>query len=141
MLNGGDGDYHSSLILLSTYGKGRLFIVSIPDNQGDLYKVPRPAIDVLKRITRTPVYASGKDFSMFTYDDGSFILYRYVKGDNRPAHVKIYSEGDVSFLKDLTRDDEYKLEECTVWEDWEKHEYKYADVILYPGEFRKFRFE
>lgn len=141
ILNGGDDDYHTSLILMSTYGKGRLFIVSIPDNQGDLYKVPRPAIDVLKRITRTPVYASGKDFSMFTYDDGSIILYRYVKGNNRPAHIKVYTETDAKLLKDLTRDDEYKLEECTVWEDWERHNYKYADVVLYPGEFRKFKFE
>ena len=51
------------------------------------------------------------------------------------------SETDAKLLKDLTRDDEYKLEECTVWEDWERHNYKYADVVLYPGEFRKFKFE
>lgn len=137
LLNGGDGDYHTSLVLMSTYGKGRIFIVSIPDNQADIYRIPRPANDVLKRIVRTDTYASGKDFSMFTYDDGSMIFYRYVKGEVRPAHIKVYTEGDVSFFKDETNGREYKVESCEVWEDFEKHEYKYVDIILFPGEFIK----
>ncbi|HAV91373.1 MAG TPA: permease [Eubacterium sp.] len=137
LLNGGDGDYHTSLVLMSTYGKGRIFIVSIPDNQADIYRIPRPANDVLKRIVRTDTYASGKDFSMFTYDDGSMIFYRYVKGEVRPAHIKVYTEGDVSLFKDETNGREYKVESCEVWEDFEKHEYKYVDIILFPGEFIK----
>lgn len=137
LLNGGDGDYHTSLVLMSTYGKGRIFIVSIPDNQADIYRIPRPTNDVLKRIVRTDTYASGKDFSMFTYDDGSMIFYRYVKGEVRPAHIKVYTEGDVSLFKDETNGREYKVESCEVWEDFEKHEYKYVDIILFPGEFIK----
>jgi len=124
-------------VLMSTYGKGRIFIVSIPDNQADIYRIPRPANDVLKRIVRTDTYASGKDFSMFTYDDGSMIFYRYVKGEVRPAHIKVYTEGDVSLFKDETNGREYKVESCEVWEDFEKHEYKYVDIILFPGEFIK----
>ncbi|SKA61046.1 hypothetical protein SAMN02745111_00358 [Eubacterium uniforme] len=141
LLNGGDGDYHTSLVLMSTYGKGRIFIVSIPDNQADIYRIPRLANDVLKRIVRTNTYASGKDFSMFTYDDGSMIFYRYVKEDVRPAHIKVYNEGDVSIFKDETNDREYKVESCEVWEDFEKHEYKYVDIILFPGEFIKARWK
>lgn len=137
LLNGGGGGYHTSLVLMSTYGKGRIFIVSIPDNQADIYRIPRPANDVLKRIVRTDTYASGKDFSMFTYDDGSMIFYRYVKGEVRPAHIKVYTEGDVSLFKDETNGREYKVESCEVWEDFEKHEYKYVDIILFPGEFIK----
>ena len=75
-MNGGDGDYHTPLILLSTYGSGRIYIVAIPDNYADIYRIPRGAADVLKRIVSTDVYASGRDFSLFAYDDGSMILYQ-----------------------------------------------------------------
>ncbi|MCR5405692.1 MAG: hypothetical protein K6E88_02800, partial [Lachnospiraceae bacterium] len=100
LLNGGDGDYHASLFLRSAYGKGRLYIMAVPDNNADIYRIPRVATDVFKRMMSPETYASGSNFSMFTYDDGSMILYRYVKGDVRPSHVRINTLKKVSILKD-----------------------------------------
>ncbi|MCR5420567.1 MAG: hypothetical protein K6E98_06150 [Lachnospiraceae bacterium] len=139
LLNGGDADYHTPLILRSAYGKGRLYIVSIPDNYSDIYRIPRSAADVLKRILNIGTYASGKDFSMFTYEDGSMILYRYVKGDIRPAHVKLCTDKDVNVLKDVMKQENVKTEEHILWEDFEEHKYRTADIILQPGEFRKYK--
>ena len=141
LLNGGDGDYHTPLLLLSIYGKGRIYILNIPDNYADIYRIPRAAADVFKRILRTETYASGKDFSMFTYDDGSFILYRYVKDNVRPAHVKLYTKEDVSSLKDEVYDEKIPVAPYYVWEEFELKKYMVADIILEPGVISKFKWE
>jgi len=141
LLNGGDGDYHTPLVLMSTYGKGRVFIISVPDNQADIYNIPEKAVDVIKRILSLEGFASGKDFSMFAYDDQSFILYRYVKGDLRPSHVRIYTRKDAKKLVDIITGREYSVTDHEIWEDYKKCKYKVADVVLTPGVFSKFRWE
>ena len=140
-LNGGDGDYHTPLLLESTYGKGRILIVSIPDNPSDIYKLPNRVVDTFKHMILTETFASGKDFSMFTYDDGSFILYRYVKDEIRPSHVKVYTTKDAKILKDTTTGWEIKASSITVFENWQEKTYHVADVILEPGVFKKYRWE
>ncbi len=138
LLNGGNGDYHTPLVLRSTYGKGQLIIVSIPDNCSDIYRIPDEALDVLKRILcGAQTYASGKDFSMFTYDDGSMILYRYVKGDIRPAHIRLSTRAEVSALTDTQSG--WKSDVSILHDS--RGEYRMADVILKPGSFKKLRWE
>ena len=89
----------------------------------------------------TETFASGKGFSMFTYDDGSFILYRYVKDEIRPSHVKVYTTKDAKILKDTTTGWEIKTSSITVFENWQEKTYNVADVILEPGVFKKYRWE
>ena len=141
LLNGGDGDYHTPLMLESTYGKGRIMILSIPDNPSDLYRLPCQVIDTFKKAVQPDGFASGKDFSMFTYDDGSMIFYRYVKGDIRPSHVKVYTTKEVKCLKDMITGDDIEVSSVNVWEYWRKKTYTVADIILEPGTFRKFKWE
>ena len=141
LLNGGDGDYHASLFLRSAYGKGRLYIMAVPDNNADIYRIPRVATDVFKRMMSPETYASGSNFSMFTYDDGSMILYRYVKGDVRPSHVRINTLKKVSILKDTETGRCVKVDEVKVREDFEEKTYYSADIILEPGIFHKLKFE
>lgn len=139
LMNGGDGDYHTPLLLMNTYGKGRLLILSVPDNPSDIYRTPCEITDALKRALTPDLYASGKDFSMFTYDDGSMIIYRYVKGDIRPAHVKIYTDKEVTGLTDLTTGAIIAADNVTIEENWHKKRFFVADVILEPGVFRKLK--
>ena len=141
LLNGGDGDYHASLFLRSAYGRGRLYIMAVPDNYADLYRMPRSATDVYKRAMNPLLYASGSNFSMFTYDDGSLILYRYVKGDVRPAHVRLSSLNKTEGFKDAVSGELIPAVPVTIYEDFEKKTYYTADVILPPGVFRKYNAE
>ncbi|MCR5119477.1 MAG: hypothetical protein K6B44_07655, partial [Lachnospiraceae bacterium] len=141
LLNGGDGDYHTPLILRSTYGKGRLITVAIPDNQADIYRIPCACIDALKRLLDPENYVSGKDFSVFTYDDGSMILYRYVKGDLRPERVRIYTGKNAGALKDMVSGETILPETISLRENWEIKKYLAVDVVLQPGVFRKFKWE
>ena len=141
LVNGGDGDYHTPLLLSSTYGKGKIYILSIPDNPADLYRIPCRVTDALKRVLSREGFVSGKDFSVFTYDDGSMILYRYVKGDIRPAHVKVYTKKNVRALKDTVSGETFIPSFVTLREGWESESYLVADVILQPGIFRKLKWE
>ena len=138
IVNGGDGDYHTPLLLESLYGKGRLYTLSVPENQADICKLPVEVIDVLKRILNGDDYSSGKGYSEFTYDDGSMVFYRYVKDDVRPAHVKICSTKDVNVLLDMATGEMIESRTEIVREGWNDKKYNVADVILEPGKFKWF---
>ncbi|MCR5594918.1 MAG: hypothetical protein K6G12_03655 [Lachnospiraceae bacterium] len=141
LLNGGSGDLHTTLFLRSAYGKGRLYIMSVPENDADLYRMPKATLDVLRRTLCEDTYATGKNFSLFTYDDGSMILYRYVKADLNAAHVVLHSKNKVNALVDIETGEKYPVTAITVSEDFETNEEYVADVVLQPGIFRKFRWE
>ncbi|MCR5508739.1 MAG: hypothetical protein K6F34_08625 [Lachnospiraceae bacterium] len=144
LLNGGSGDLHTSLFLRSTYGRGRIYIMSVPDNEADLYRMPKAAVDVLKRALLcggTDTYASGRDFSMFTYDDGSMILYRYVKDKVHPGHVTMHTSREVTGLKDMINDRIIPVIKTEIHEDFEMHVEYTADVILQPGLISVFKWE
>lgn len=141
LINGGGGDYHTPLLLQSNYCRGRIFILSIPDNPSDIYRVPDLVADRVRSILCPGVFASGKDFSMFTYDDGSVILYRYVKGDIRPAHVRLITDREVTGLTDAVTGERIGVSTYYIYEDRRKNACKMADVTLVPGVFRKFNWE
>lgn len=136
IVNGGDGDYHTPLLLMSLYGKGRIFIMSVPDNQADIYNMPSDVIDVIKRILNSEEFTSGKDYSVFTYDDGSMVIYRYVKDPIRPSHIKVYSKKDVNVLLDVVNGDMIEARDEIFREGWKEIHYHMADVVVAPGEFK-----
>ena len=48
-INAGSGDYHSSLLLLDTYGKGKLYTLAVPDMSADFAALPIPVMDLVRR--------------------------------------------------------------------------------------------
>ena len=141
LLNGGDGDLHSSLLLRNTYGKGRMYILAVPENDADLYRMPKAAADVIKRTLSDKTYVTGKDLSLFTYDDGSMILYRYVKPDLHSAHVTLHTSEEVSALTDVVTGREYPVHQVTFAEDFEKRTEYVAEGVLEPGRFVKLQWK
>ncbi|MBO4637079.1 MAG: hypothetical protein J5685_08025 [Clostridiales bacterium] len=139
LINGGDGDYHTPLFLRSTYGRGRLYILSVPDNPSDIYSIPQPVTDLIKRTLDPSLYVSGKDLSMFTYDDGSFFLYRYVKNNIRPDRVKIYTDKEVKGLQDQVTGELIDTGIENIRENWQDKKVYAAVVTMVPGVFRKFK--
>ena len=139
LLNGGDGDLHASLFLRSSYGKGRLYIFAVPDNDGDLYQMPEAAVDVIKRTLLGTDYATGKGFSAFDYEDGSMILYRYVKGDPRTDKVLLHTAEEATALLDMETGWKFPVQKVTRREDFRMSTEYVAEVLLFPGVFRKYR--
>ncbi len=140
LLNGGDSDVHSTLFLRRAYGAGRLYILAVPELDADLYTMPKAAIDVVKRVLTGGEYVSGRNLSAFTYDDGSMILYRYVKGDLHPDTVTVRTRKKVRALVDTASGREISVREERLWEDFSPTVEYAADIVLQPGTFAKYRF-
>ena len=141
LLNGGDGDTHSALVLRRAYGKGRLYIAAIPDGDSGLYEMPKAAVDVIKRILTGGEYVSGRNVSAFTYDSGRILLYRYVKADLRPEKVTLYTERKKAVLVDDLTGMKYPSHEVRRWEDFRPSGGSSAEVLLQPGKFTKVHWE
>ena len=140
LLNGGDSDVHSTLFLRRAYGAGRLYILAVPELDADLYTMPKAATDVIKRVLTDGEYVSGRNLSAFTYDDGSMILYRYVKGDLHPDTVTVRTRKKVRALVDTASGREISVREERLWEDFTPTVEYAADIVLQPGTFAKYHF-
>ena len=141
LLNGGDGDTHSALVLRRAYGKGRLYIAAIPDGDSGLYEMPKAAVDVIKRVLTGGEYVSGRNVSAFTYDSGRMMLYRYVKADLRPEKVTLYTERKGAVLVDDLTGMRYPSNEVRRFEDFRPSSGTAAEVLLQPGKFTKVHWE
>lgn len=61
-VNAGSGDSHSSILLLDTYGKGKLFTLAAPDCFADFAKLPIPVMDMIRRpFASHGLYISGRN--------------------------------------------------------------------------------
>ena len=81
------------------YGKGLLNIWNIPDNFGDLYKIPRDAMtQIAKDFARySPVYLSvNPQYNLFMYDNDTFGLYSY-QDFKQEAEIVIRGEEYIGF--------------------------------------------
>ncbi|MBP3878159.1 MAG: hypothetical protein J6E44_09405 [Lachnospiraceae bacterium] len=115
--------------------------MAVPENDSDLYRLPQDATDVFRRVLCGDAYASGRHFSMFTYEDGSMILYRYVKEGAHPEHVILHTAGKAAYLNDAMSGERIPLRERIRIEDFRTWTEYTADVVLEPGIFRKYRWE
>lgn len=70
-------DNNTPIIMKTKYSKGRLFIITIPDDQGNLYHYPSLILDTIRTILSKdlPVVLEGDSkITLFTYDNETFIL-------------------------------------------------------------------
>jgi hypothetical protein len=94
------------LLLMNRYSRGILYVLDVPDNIGDLYGLPQPALAVIR------TYLQGKfpvrldapaQVSLFAYDNGAFVVQSF-----RPsaATVRISVAGTHKKLTDLLSKEE-----------------------------------
>ncbi|MDD4461171.1 MAG: hypothetical protein PHP94_02505 [Eubacteriales bacterium] len=93
------------LLHSADYGNGTLFVLTIPDNPADLYKLPAA---VLERIARTiaadmPVHLEAPGLvSLFMYDNNTFVVHSF---RDEPIELKLQTNttiGEISNLSDGT---------------------------------------
>jgi len=135
-------DEHNFPIMTEdNYGKGRFFILNVPENYADLYKLP---MEVIRNISKhlsmgQKVYIGGEPkFSLYAYDNDTYALVSY---SEVAKEVQIIVRGDVTYLTDLstgkTYEEKYLLPrpnhmEDAVTEFPEEKEYAFP-VQMYPG--------
>jgi hypothetical protein len=83
------------------YGKGRLYVLTIPDNLADLYALPAPVLDHVRRqVTKgLPVRLQGpSQVSLFAYDNDTYVVHSFL---DRMGSVELVSDGRDASLVDL----------------------------------------
>lgn len=102
------GENNFPVVTEDLYGKGRLFILNIPENYADLYKLPAKVIGTLCRIlsTEMSVYLSADPkWSLICYDNETFCLHSF-----RPmlSHAQVVVRGECSGIADTETGTIYK---------------------------------
>ena len=79
--------YSHPLLLCGSYGKGRLYVLAVPDAPADLYKLPAETLTLLRRELKLPVVLEcASRVGLFLYDNDTFILQSFL---DRPQNVRL----------------------------------------------------
>jgi len=95
------GENGFPLLHHADYGKGRLFVLTVPDNFADLYALPAPVLDHLRRqVTKgLPVRLQGpSEVALFAYDNDTYVVHSFL---DRVAPVELVADGRDISLVDL----------------------------------------
>ncbi|MEM2248999.1 MAG: hypothetical protein QXN98_00575 [Candidatus Bathyarchaeia archaeon] len=121
------------LLLSSRYAGGTLYILTIPDNFGDLYHLPK---EVLAEIRRTlsrdmKIYIEGPSrICLFTYDNNTLILESFLP---HPSRCNIVVKGEDAELYELISDKEV--------EGFRRRGEKAFPIFIEPHQYRAYRFQ
>jgi hypothetical protein len=75
------------LLLRGAYGKGWLYVLTIPDAPADLYKLPAEALTLLRKELKLPITLEcGSRIGLFPYNNNTFILQSFL---DRPENVRV----------------------------------------------------
>jgi hypothetical protein len=93
------GGHGVPVLLMDQYGKGTLYVWTVPDNMNDLERLPSGVLDSIRRYVESglPVKLDGPaKVSLFEYDNGTFVVESY---RDDPAGVRI--TGSFGHVQDL----------------------------------------
>jgi hypothetical protein len=102
MANGGA----CPLLIMDRYSKGVLYVLTIPDNFADLYRLPPAVTGALKSYLMRgfPVRLDGPgQVALFAYDNHTFIVESYLPTE---TNVKVSVTGDFTRLRNLVTGEE-----------------------------------
>jgi hypothetical protein len=88
------------ILLMDHYGKGELYVLAVPREMNDLYALPAPVLNALRRYLtpNLPVRLEGpSQVSLFEYGNGTFVVQSYL---DHPAAVRVI--GGFAHLTNLT---------------------------------------
>lgn len=136
------GDNGWPLLHDAPYAKGHLYVLTIPENFADLYEIPAPALDAIRRVVcaHLPVRleAPGK-VSLFVYDNGTFVVHNF-RDEAVDARVALGLERTA--IEDLLSGERLPTTERKVSPGWGKEPKPVAQIAAFripPHSFRAFR--
>lgn len=98
-----DGPNGWPILHNASYGTGKLMVLTIPDNFADLYEIPAPILNVLRRILTSstlPVRLEGpSEVSLFVYDNGTAVVHNFT---DEPVDFELVTATGISRIENLT---------------------------------------
>ena len=105
-LTGGVSGY--PILLRDTYSKGTLYVLTIPDDYGDLYEYPAGALNVIRRTMSKDVgaYIEGPSkVALFPYDNKTLVVENF---NDNPVTLRVVVNTKVNSLKNLLTGEDLK---------------------------------
>ena len=105
-LSGGVSGY--PILLRDTYSKGMLFVLTIPDDFGNLYDYPAAALNVIRRAMSKDVgaYIEGPSkVSLFPYDNQTLVVENF---NDEPISLRVVINSKVDALRNLLTGEQLK---------------------------------
>jgi len=94
-------------VLLSTkYSKGLLYVLTIPEDEGDLYNYPQNVLTAIRNVVAKDMYVRLDAPSMvglFVYDNDKFIVESF---QENPVTARVVTDGRITRLRDLVTGEE-----------------------------------
>jgi len=90
------------LLLQAGYGKGTLYVLTIPENFSDLYSFPEPVLTQIRNVLLRdhPIrIESPGDVSLFLYDNDTFIVESFLPD---PVEIRISTDPRFTGIRELT---------------------------------------
>jgi hypothetical protein len=98
-LTGGTSGY--PMVLRAPYSKGNLYVITIPDDYGNLYDLPQGILNgfrmILSKDLDLRIDAPAK-VSLFLYDNGTFIVESFL---DEPVTIKINAKEGIDKITDI----------------------------------------
>jgi hypothetical protein len=89
------------ILLRAAYSKGTLFVLTIPENFGDLYNLPAEVLDAVRGVLAKDLFArleGPSQVSLFVYDNDSFIVESFLPN---ASVVRVVTAKRIGKLRDL----------------------------------------
>ncbi|MBO4658026.1 MAG: hypothetical protein J5637_00220 [Prevotella sp.] len=105
-LTGGVSGY--PILLRDTYSKGILFVLTIPDDFGNLYDFPAGALNIIRSVMSKDVgaYIEGPSkVSLFPYDNKTMVVENF---NDNAVKLRVVVNAKISQLRNLLTGEEYK---------------------------------
>jgi hypothetical protein len=97
------------MLLRGSYSNGNLYVLTIPDDMGNLYSLPEKVLNVYRKIMSKDlgIYIEGPSkVSLFVYDNGTFIVESF---NNTPVNIRIVTTKKADHITDVIEGDVLKM--------------------------------
>lgn len=143
------GEYNIPILSEDNYGKGRLFILNVPENFAELYKLPLEVWAAMGKVFSNgqELYAASDDrLCMFAYDNGIYALYNFAKS---PTRTRVFIREDCKGIADVETGEKMEslipmpkpsrwFDGCTIMPEAEEYA---VELKLSPGQMKFIRVE
>jgi hypothetical protein len=126
------------VLLENKYSRAKLYVLTIPDNYGDLYSYPEGVLSIIREVASPdmPVHIEGpSNVCLFAYDNNTFIVESF-RDKNTEITINIHNENAILSL--IAPDNHHRTVAIKGVSAEEKTCYK---VTLRPGAYKVFRID
>jgi hypothetical protein len=95
------------LLMQAGYGKGKLYVLTIPENFSDLYSIPSPVLTQIRNVLLSDLFVrieSPGDVSLFVYDNDTFIVESFL---SEKVDVQLSLDPRYTKIREITTDQEF----------------------------------